>query len=380
MNAVENIQYLTQKYFGIEFKVTQKQESFSNNCTGALIRNDDFHEFKANFISLLLRLSGYYKTQQARQEIANKLKELAISNKYGWAGYYSELIALDVYAISSAISNIDYINIFKRIDGTLAQRMSQKKIDIDLSFILNNKKYYTDIKAFKSLNTELYDDITQTAMELVKKELKQQTIIAVDNLEPITDEDTSLLGNNKKEIIDCILNAVRKRATTINYTATNNLNIKFKISYGHVLTTITTKNPVDMADVDYKKIYKYANKLLARQPSLLTFIANPWFNKEFINTNSDFFKIYFKKVATNIFANKSQAHISDKSNITFKEFTENLSGLIFIVDNSIKSSKCLYDLYIYFNPNATNADSRVCFSDFETAFKNQRFINLIYIQ
>lgn len=380
MNAVENIQYLTRKYFDIEFKVTQKQESFSNNCTGALIRNGYFHEFRANFIGLLQRLSSYYKTQQARQAIANKLKELAISDKYGWAGYYSELIALDVYALSSAISNINYINIFEKIDGALAQRMAQRKIDIDLSFILNNKKYYTDIKAFKSLNTELYDDITQTAMKLVKNELKLQTIIAVDNLEPITDEETSLLGKNKKEIIDCILDGIRKRQMIINYTATNNLNIRFKISYDHVLSTITTKNPIDMADVDCKKIYKYANKLLASQPSLLTFVANQWFNKEIINPDSDFFKIYFKKVATNVFVNKSLNCITDKSNITFKEFTENLSGLIFIIDNSIKSSKCLYDLYIYFNPNATNADSGDCFSGFEKAFENQQLIKLIDIQ
>ncbi len=212
MNAVENIENLVKKIFGIQIEIKGNKRNCRNNCTGALVNKDDFGIFRDNFLERLKRISTHFKDIDSRTKIANKIKELATEEEYGWAGYYSELVAIDTFCLLKTVTNIKIDNVFKKdINDSIAFKMGHNKINIDLSFELNKKEIYTDVKSLKSLNTEIYDSITNTIMERAQNELGIKLLIAVDDKKSRTPDEINEMGKRKEEIIEYIFEDIKNK-------------------------------------------------------------------------------------------------------------------------------------------------------------------------
>ena len=146
INPVENIEFLIQKYFAQ--KVLIKDKTITNNCIGALVAENNYDDFKRNFEERLQRLSLKFTDSEQRKEIVEKIKNLAETTGRKWSGAYSELVALDYFLNSDYIINPKFINKFSvsEYPDCLAAKNNKQTIDIDFSFELKCKKFYTDIK------------------------------------------------------------------------------------------------------------------------------------------------------------------------------------------------------------------------------------------
>jgi len=117
---------------------------------------------------------------------------------------------------------------------------------------------------------------------------------------------------------------------------------------------------------DYRyKIIDYYSKFLFTEPSLITWVINPWFNSEMNGGPSDFRKAFLRSLARRIFMDISNdttmmsqyfpKKFKGKNDMSVSEISKLVSGVIFIFDNSIQGDlENLYESYIYLNPNAKN--------------------------
>lgn len=374
MNAVENIERLIQKYCGENMSIADK--GVTNNCIGALVRNDLFEEFKDNFELRLGRLSKKVNDASQRREIAIKIKNLAEETGYKWSGAYSELVALDFFLDSPGIKNWKFINKVNadNYPGSLAKRNGKKCIDIDFSFELNKTRIFTDIKSLVPTQIEVLDGIMESVL---RKSGCAGVLMGVDDFKPESLPDfQGVIANEKQQIEMALLNGIRNQQTRIAYTTSTGFMYHFNISYNGLLSTMHLKNPEELAELDKWKYLNYYSKLLDRDYSFLTFVVNPWFNEQ-VNDFGDFNKIYYRDVCRRVFmefkndARPAQQFFRDITNktITFGDISENIAGILFIEDKSIKKDETglLYKGYLFLNPNYKN-QRPLSAAEFSSAF------------
>lgn len=389
MNPVENIENVIKKYF--KEYVVIKDKSITNNCIGALVNEDNFEIFKNNFENRLQRISEKIQDSAQRKEIVEKIKNLAGKTGYKWSGPYSELVALDYFLDSNFIMNLQFINKFSvfHYPNSLAARNNKKNIDIDFSFELKCNTYYTDVKSLIPTQSEVLDSI----MDNVLKEVSNKRIlIGVDDLTPKSLIDFKFVIDNEKKIIEEeLVKGIIEAKSHVIYVTSKGFNYKFNISYDGMLTTMHSKNPYELAKFDKYKYLNYYNKLLDSDYSILTFVINPWFNKQ-INNFCDFNKLYYRSVCRRVFMEfkndmtPAAQYFKEIKNpdITFSDISKNIAGILFIEDKSItynpsdKTDKNLYESYLYLNPNYINKEAlTIC--DFACAFEGSLLSNMIYI-
>ncbi|MFP4529380.1 MAG: hypothetical protein ACLFQX_12605 [Candidatus Kapaibacterium sp.] len=368
MTQVENYKNILESIF--HKTITFSNDSIENNCIGALNRIDDFHVFRANFIERLKRLNEYFKDSPAIiDEIIKTAKQIAQKKGYKWSGSYSELVALDYWIQFKDLTNIKFPdkNNTATFTDSIARQIGNQEIDLDISLDLTSKRIYSDVKSLIPTHTELVDQILD---KLESQFVTKNFLIGIDNIYDVdylrikSDYIYELQSGN---LIQKLTEAINSLNTSYTHILQSGESANFRISYARdgkntALQTMREMEPYKLA-VDYKyKILDYYEKLLISEPSLITFVANPWFNQE-LNPFDDFVPTFYRALARRIFMELTKDSTDmgtiypklQGKNIKISDVAEIITGIIFINDRSVtKSDGEIYDTFIYLNPNATN--------------------------
>ena len=376
MNAVENIESLVKRYFNEDIRI--KDKSVTNNCIGALISKDNFKEFKKNFEDRLERLVGKITEKSQRKEVIEKIKNLAEKNGRKWAGAYSELVALDFFLNSYYIEKFQFVNKCNTSEDTnsLAARNNKKTIDIDISFNFRGKKYFTDVKSLVPTQEEVLDSVIEN---VAKRVPDKKILIGVDDLRPESLIDfQAVIDDERKNIEEALAAGIKASESRVTYKTKNGSDYVFNIGYTGTLSTMCSKNPYELAEKDKYKYLNYYSKLLDIDYSVLTFVVNPWFNRQITNF-CDFNRVYYRSVSRRVFmefkndATPAALYFRDIKNkaITVSDISTNIAGLLFIEDKSVKrdTDGILYKAYLYLNPNYANKKPLTVY-DFSSAFEH----------
>jgi hypothetical protein len=369
MTQIENYKQILENIFKQEIKFSNGK--IKNNCIGALNNTTEYSVFSKNFIERLERINKYFShSKEHTKEIIYTAKLIGQKSGYKWAGAYSELVALDYWIQFENLSNINFPdrgNVNDFVDS-IAKQIGQPEIDLDISLDLSTKKIYTDVKCLIPTHTELTDKI----LNLVKSKTERQDyLIGVDDLFDVDFLRTTadfVYELKSGKLITALGNCVNQGVKSYSHTLKSGAKASFRISYSKpgkntVLTTTRVMDPYKLA-IDYKyKILDYYNKLLIKEPSLITFVINPWFNQELNISRGEFFSAFLRSLSRRVFMELTKNDIDMETifpdlighNLKISDVAKKITGIIFIKDNSImESGKDINDVYIYLNPNATN--------------------------
>jgi hypothetical protein len=180
MNDRENYKKIVENIFSQELKI--EINDTTNNCIGALNHDDSFMTFKTNFIERLKRVYGFYlKNESTIKNLLDTLRNIGIAKGYQWAGYYSELVALDYWIQYNNLYNIEYQFTDKAdiYDNSIAKIIGQSQVDLDITLDFSSFKVYMDVKSFKPTHIELADRI----FAILKNKIKRNDyLIGIDDI------------------------------------------------------------------------------------------------------------------------------------------------------------------------------------------------------
>ncbi|MFP5438836.1 MAG: hypothetical protein ACLGH8_13705 [Bacteroidia bacterium] len=368
MSQVDNYANLLSEIFGQE--IILKDKRFENNCIGALL-GDKFPVFKENFIKRLKRLQEFFASDpDTISQIIVTAKSIGQTAGYKWSGAYSELVALDYWISFPEIPDIKFVvkDSVDTFPDSVARRIGQQDIDLDLEVELSTKRILSDVKSFIPLHKELTDLIIKRVKD---KASIQDFLISVDNIYDIDylRVKKDLTNEMKGGLVANLVEAVENQRSSLTHTLTSNETINFRMSYARpdkntVLTTIREMNPYKLAK-DYRfKILDYYNKLVFKRPSVITWVINPWFNDELNSANPEFKLAFLRSLSRRIFIELASddtkmselfKDFNQDNDMTIGEISKLISGVIFIIDTSVlNDQKDLYKSYIFLNPKATN--------------------------
>lgn len=370
MNDVENYKTILEEIFGQEIAFSNYK--VTNNCIGALRSTENFSIFKINFIERLKRLQSYFSgSQKHLKEIIDTAKQIACGTGYKWAGPYSELVALDYWTKFENLREIAFPDKgpVDNYADSIAKIIGQTEIDIDISFKLSTKKIYTDVKCLIPTHKELTDQILRS----LKKRIKGiDFLIGIDNLydvDYLRTKSDLIHEIQSGELINALEKCVNDKDNHYSHKLKSGEEVSFRIAYAEkpgekiVLTTMKEINPFRLAENYKYKILDYYNKFLISEPSLITFVINPWFNEEIILHDHKFTHAFLRSLSRRVFIelirderDLSVLHpeLSGKG-IKISTIASKVTGIVFIMDRSVlKSGEDINDVHIYLNPKATN--------------------------
>ena len=351
MTDVENLEKIIRDIFGVR-KIIKKKRN-TNKCIQPL-NIYPLNMFAFNFINRLTRLNEKFKDNKiALNTICERVKNLGEAKDSGWAGPYSELVALDFYSQFSEFLGISYINLLeiKRHKESIPAINGQKeKIDIDLCLSLKSEKLFTDVKSFNCVHQIIFDRIFEAVESYAAKEFKKSILIGVDNLSSLDYLDVkNSLVSKRHEIERLLKNAVKKNQNFVSYFSDSGLAFNFRISWPGELLTVKDYSPFAMAQAYRYKFLDYGNKLVDNEYSLITMVKNPWFNEEtvdFGNFNNMFYRSLsrrtFMELAKNDFPAKDYSSAYKTEKIKVCDVSKSIAGIVFI--DELDSN--LHDVYL----------------------------------
>ena len=379
MTDIENYSQLIDAIFGnstTSFNTTLKH---TNNVTGAL-NNAQNSDFKANFIARLERLKNIYSNNPIYlREIIVQVNE--IQSAKNWDGAFAELSAFD-----HLNSNQDYLfgpikpNVTLRSSRSLAGEMGKQESNLD--GFLEQHRIYFDVKCLKDNVNEILEGIYQ---EFKKKYLCTTEIgIIAEYALDITYEDLQTnRGQLLTEMKDNI--TVLKKQTFLQSKIIKNLS--YRIQWGAGLNSgIRTYDPFSHAENFHKTIFKYANKFLKSNPSLIVLVVFPWYNLTFTNFASINLSFY-RSLSRRFFC--QYKHDKSKFNTLIPTFTgtqsintvsRHLSGIIILEDDTILSKNpniTNVKSYIYLNPNARKPIIRGMATTYLHSLNNEQYDDFV---
>lgn len=380
MTDVENLEKVIRDVFGIEKSIRNKNNT--NKCIAPLNRYP-VNMFAFNFMNRLSRLNEKFKdSPQAISTICERVKNLGEAADSGWAGPYSELVALDFYTQFSEFFSVSYINLLnvREHKKSIPALNGQKEvIDIDLCLHLKSGRIYTDVKSFNCVHQQILERIFESVEQFAEKEFGKSILIGTENLSSLdyVEVKRSLAGKTH-EVEKILKDAVRGHKNYASYSSGSGLALNFKITWSSELSVVKDYSPFAMAQAYRYKMLDYGNKLVDSEYSVITMVKNPWFNAETVDFGN-FNNIFYRSLSRRTFmelskidskaADYSGAYRTDR--IKVSDIPRNLAGIVFIDDNSIRSKfyKSLYSAYIYLNPNYANK-APLTIRSFEKYFRN----------
>ncbi len=361
MTDVENIERLIFRVFGIKKHIRARANT--NSCISPLnTKNPGL--FAYNFQERLSRICNAFSTNRAALfEIAERVKNIAEAKEWGWAGPYSELVALDFFSQFPALQKISYINRLPVREHTLsvaAQNGRKEIIDIDILLESRQTRIFTDVKSFNSVHLQILDSIFLDIEEFARATLKKSILIGATNLSSVDySEVKAHLGQQKNKIKEALKSAVSHGERSFDYSDESGLFFRFKIEYSGSLSTVSEYSPYAMAEAYRTKFLDYGEKLLDDEYSVITVVKNPWFNKEVVDFggfNNIFYRALARRTFLELSKDKSLASSCSRqyanSSLRVCDISRSLAGIFFIDDNSFQSreQRTLYSAYFYLNP------------------------------
>jgi len=398
MTDVENYSNLIEEIFGVGTTSFDKTKEVYNHVIGALNCSTDFFEFKANFTARLKRLKEIYGNEPSLLEQVN-----LIADVNNWEGAYAELAAYDKLNETDLLIRPIKLNIDVDKEKTFMLELGGKKANLD-GFIEDYDIYF-DVKCFKDNVIDIlkgiykeiesyfgfkhlhiseeyaldvsFDDFQNKRKDLLNELKNKLWNIIHNSINSISQKyDLNITCHNFKDKLREVSPEVRVELLTalrsLNITSiTSDIirNLSYKIMWDKgILTAFRTYHPHRHAENYHKLVFNYAKKFHKEKPSLIIFVVFPWYNllvrvADDKRTNDENSMIY-RLLARRVFCQYKHEKTLFKSfnskfcgEQTMNEISNNLSGIIFLEDNTILSENpksTNVKSYVYLNPNAKN--------------------------
>ncbi len=250
MNAVQNYKMIVDNIFQ-EF-IDIPDSNNTNNCIGALNKSDNFIIFKNNFIERLKRIYTYFSgDEETIQNLKNTVREIAFKKGYKWSGPYSELVALDFWIQYENLMNIKYVDKgdVGNFEDSVAKKIGQDEIDLDISFDLNSKKIFMDVKSLIPTHLELVDNIIEN---LKRKTNSKDYLIGIDDLFEVDYLQTKkdyIYELRSGDLISKLEQCIEKKLTYYKHNMQSGKIAKFKIAYAELESNVLVHRESDFSSL-----------------------------------------------------------------------------------------------------------------------------------
>lgn len=344
MNDLEKYEKVIKDIFE-EFKCKKFE---GNNFSNAIISNSNFKEFKESFLNKIKSIKPLVQSEdeESNQKWEKTIFDIinSIADKKNYEGAWSELCALEVF---SKVSNINFSELDSEIDKdtneTLGQYYNKTITNYDLSL---GDNLLMDVKVLADKEQRIIQDLCN----------KETDGTDINILPEISYQlEYGIVTSNIKNIISEIKTAIN--STQSNYKSSVIEDLSYKIQRGHGMLMATgTHHPYQYAENEHKLVFQHFNKLHLRIPTMLIYVIHPWYSNSTLASGFEESKeLLFRSMARRLFIQYRNKQIN---NALPNNATENLTGLMFIVDNSTKNEP--YKIFFYTNPNAKNKMYSLC--------------------
>jgi hypothetical protein len=356
MNDLERYAAILNECFGAGSACFDTNTGVTNNIIGALNHITDYASFRGVFVGRCKRLAALYPVGNPnRKPLLDRLNEMASANK--WDGVYAEMVALDFLH-----SNTDYfespINLSKTVPAceTLSGALGGSQANWDGFYDDFSTCFDVKILGDKSGN------ILQGIINEVTKSLRLSNVhISPEYPSDINYDIFERSRNALKSELEAKIN-ISPKPTFIKSEIVPELDYRLQWGSG-VLSTISTYDPYQHAENHHTLLFKHAKKFARKHPVLIVFVVFPWFSESVVNAfcrQDIFFRSFCRRFFCQYIKDSRPANCilkSHKGPETVAEVTKLLSGVLFLVDDSIMtkdSTSINVDGFAYLNPNACN--------------------------
>lgn len=309
-----------------------------NNFSSAIVDELNFQKLRKSFIermesiNSLLKRDDNTKWKKTIYDILN-----GIVDKKNYEGAWAEFCALYEFA------KLEFEDLDSEIDveaqKTLGQYYGKTITNYDLQ-IGNN--LLLDIKIFADKDVRLIQSWCNEATQNTDITMLPEMSYHIE-----IDEVASNVQNIKKEIKD----AINSGETVFQSSIIDVLSYKIQRGSGILMST-SIFDPYLFAKNEHKLIFKHFNKLHKKIPTFLVYVLNPWFSNNNVTSGfQDSQDAVFRAISRRLFMQYKDKMIGGYNKLP-RNATQYLSGIIFIIDNSVKNEE--NQMFFYTNPNAKN--------------------------
>jgi len=344
MNDLEKYENVIQSIFE-EFKCKKFE---GNNFSNAIISDSNFKEFKKSFLNKTKNIKSLVKSKdiESNEKWKKTIFDIlnAIADEKNHEGAWAELCALETFF---KIGNRGMVKLDSEInvDGncTLGQFHKKTITNYDLSL---GDNLLIDVKILSDKEQRIIQDLCDTETNGTEVTILPEISYQLEY---------GTVTSNVKKIIAEIKVAINSNQS--NYKSDVIEDLSYKIQRGHgVLMAVGTHHPYQYAENEHKLVFQHFNKLHLTIPTMLVYVIHPWYsNSSLANGLEKSNELVFRSIARRLFIqykNKKVAtHLPNNA-------AENLTALMFIVDNSTKNEP--NKIFFYTNPNAKNKMYSLC--------------------
>lgn len=354
-------------------EINIKKSSIRDKNNYFLYKIELSNSFKEVNIKRIERLYNSYKDNDYEKKVI--LDDITNLFYNQWDGAYSELLAYDLMNLIShkpckiQISDLD-------INKTLAKECKNKNVSAIDGYCHNGLIFFE----IKTLTQRLHDLICKLKQDLECSNSDDYFIFTSDYPMNLEIKGDCKYAELKKEILD----AKKHKKDFLCSNVIKGLNIKFyyekkpidKLDYiDKTLETTSVlveshvcENSFEMAKrLERMPLYNYKQFVDGRFMKI--FVCHRLNTNESLICHRDFFRSLARRVFCKL--TKDNTIFDDNSNLTTSDIAKHLSGLMFIVDNSLNehsdtsNNKQLYKVYLYANPNTDFNHSFIGFRNFQ---------------
>jgi hypothetical protein len=355
VTANENYKQIVENIFGENSCKVDTKSTSENLVTGAL-NSTNFSNFNSSFITRLKRLHDIYSTHENLKDLLDTIQQVA--DMKNWEGAYAELVSYDTFhSDTNFISNPLSLEITLPASQTLAAKFNKTNTNYDGAF--DDFDIYFDVKVLSDKIKDILNGIISEA-----KKSTGNNHIQIQPGYPL-DLNFEEFQTNRGKLLKELKDLLNQSPSISLFSSQVITNLKYTIQWTGkgILMTSDTYNPYLNAQNNHTLLFKHAKKFSIIQPSLIVFVLFPWFSEKTITVDFDNSRETYLRSFSRRFFMQYRYDTRTAKDI-FKSYigndslffiTKQLSGIIFLVDNSITStdrtSKNI-ERYIYLNPNA----------------------------
>lgn len=381
MTPLQNYSALINSIFGAATTKFDTTKTYTHNVIGALNHPTEFNAFKNNFIARLNRLKTIYSSHPTYlKEIITQVNEIA--SEKNWEGAFAELAAFDHF-------NQDILNYKtylhtpikpnETIDKSRTFALEFGKAVANLDAFVEDRPLYLDFKVFKDNVNEIFQKLYSDLERYFNR--KDFIVSAEYDLALSVDDVAPQIAALRNELQNGIVPS--DKTTYLKSSVIPNLS--FRILWGDgVLMAERTNSPYRQAENFFQMLFKNADQFVKDKPSILVYVIFPWYNgivTNFADSNTQLYRSFARRV----FCQYKRDSIPFKNfypkftgSQTIYEVSNNISGIIFLEDNTVLSKDNNVSntkSFVYLNPNAKNSLNRSLAHDFILGIHNAEFDN-----
>lgn len=360
MSNLANYSSIIDSIFGANTTTFNTSPDVYNHVIGALNNPNEYLHFKNNFVARLKRLKDIYANHaNYLSEIIVQVNEVASAKN--WDGAYAELAVFDHFN-QEILSSQTYLttpinpNVTLPKEDSFAGELGKQATNLD--GCVDDYSLFFDVKCFKDNVTEILEGVFKSFLQ--RSGITDLKIIGEHDLDISYDE----FQRNRNNLLNELINNVDQTTKPKVITSTVIPSLRYKLLWGGGVVTATRMySPYSHAKNFHKIAFNYANKFLKNRPTLIVLVSFPWYNgvvTNFDDSNRKLYRAFSRRVFCQ-YAHDNTPFSSFNSRFnsteTIHEVSTNLSGIVFLEDNSIKGEnpeETNVKSFVYTNPNAVH--------------------------